>query len=64
MKILAYGVRDDEMPYLEEWQKQNPDVEVKAVPELITDETVEWAKGYDGLMFTNNFHTRTRSLKS
>ena len=56
MKILAYGVRDDEMPYLEEWQKQNPDVEVKAVPELITDETVEWAKGYDGVDVLSLIH--------
>ena len=49
MKILAYGVRDDEKPFLEECEKQNPDVEVKAVPELMTDETVEWAKGFDGV---------------
>ncbi|PZG13985.1 lactate dehydrogenase, partial [Spongiactinospora gelatinilytica] len=46
MKIIAYGIRDDEKPYLEEWVKDNK-IEVKAVSELLDSNTIEQAKGYD-----------------
>lgn len=47
MKIIAYGIRDDERPYVEEWSKEQG-IEVKAVKELLTDETVDQAEGFDG----------------
>ena len=47
MKIIAYGIRDDEQPYLEQWSKDQG-IEVKAVKELLDDKTVDLAKGYDG----------------
>lgn len=49
MKIIAYGIRDDEKPYLEEWVKDNK-IEVKAVSELLDSNTIEQAKGYDGVV--------------
>lgn len=47
VKIIAYGMRDDEMPYLEQWSKDN-NIEVKAVKELLDENTVDLANGYDG----------------
>lgn len=47
MKIIAYGIRDDEMPYLKQWSKDKG-IEVKAVAELLDESTVDQAKGYDG----------------
>ena len=47
MKIIAYGIRDDEKPYLDQWSKDKG-IEVKAVKELLDDSTVDQAKGYDG----------------
>lgn len=49
MKLIDYGVRDDERKYIEEWSKEN-DVEVKIVQELLTPETVELANGFDGIV--------------
>ena len=28
MKILAYGIREDEKPFVKEWEQENPEVEV------------------------------------
>jgi len=47
VKIIAYGIRDDERPYLDQWSKDQG-IEVKAVRELLDDSTVDLAKGYDG----------------
>ncbi|QBP17628.1 MULTISPECIES: D-2-hydroxyacid dehydrogenase [Lactobacillaceae] len=48
-KIIAYAVRQDEMPYFKKWVNNNPDVQVKLTPKLLTDETVKMAKGFDGV---------------
>lgn len=50
MKIIAYGIRDDEMPYVDEWKQAHSDVEVKVVQELLTMDTVDQCKGFDGLV--------------
>ncbi|WP_461240204.1 D-2-hydroxyacid dehydrogenase [Paucilactobacillus sp. N302-9] len=47
MKIIAYGIRDDERPYLDQWSKDQG-IEVKAVSELLDETTVQQAKGFDG----------------
>ncbi|SMS14120.1 D-2-hydroxyacid dehydrogenase [Levilactobacillus zymae] len=47
MKIIAYGIRDDERPYLEQWS-QAQGIDVKAVGDLLDETTVDLAKGYDG----------------
>lgn len=47
MKIIAYGIRDDEQPYLKQWSKDQG-IEVKAVGDLLDEKTVDLAKGYDG----------------
>lgn len=49
MKIIAYGIRDDEVPYLEEWVAKN-NVEVTAVSDLLDSDTIDQAKGYDGVV--------------
>lgn len=49
MKLIDYGVRDDEKPYIEEWSKKN-NIEVKIVPDLLNPETIEQANGFDGVV--------------
>ena len=48
MKILAYGVREDEKPFVKEWEQENPEVEVEITDKLLDEETVAMAKGFDG----------------
>ncbi|QBP17944.1 D-2-hydroxyacid dehydrogenase [Acetilactobacillus jinshanensis] len=48
-KIIAYGVRKDEMPYFKKWAEDNSDVQVKTEPKLLDDSTVSEAKGFDGV---------------
>ncbi|MEG0919237.1 MAG: D-2-hydroxyacid dehydrogenase [Anaerovoracaceae bacterium] len=48
MKIIAYHVQPYEDAAVEKWSKEHG-VEVKVVRDLITPETIELAKGYDGI---------------
>ncbi|AYF92487.1 D-2-hydroxyacid dehydrogenase [Apilactobacillus bombintestini] len=50
MKIIAYGIRNDEKPFLEEWKQNNPEVEVKVETKLLDSSTVDEAKGFDGVV--------------
>lgn len=50
MKIIAYGVRDDERPYFDEWQAANQQVEVKLVADLLDESTVDQANGFNGVV--------------
>ncbi|WP_129044844.1 D-2-hydroxyacid dehydrogenase [Companilactobacillus metriopterae] len=49
MKLIDYGVRDDERPYIEEWSKENQ-IEVKIISDLLTKDTIELANGFDGVV--------------
>lgn len=49
MKLIDFGVREDEKKYIQEWSKDN-DIEVTIVTELLTPDTVKMAKGYDGIV--------------
>lgn len=49
MKLIDFGVREDEKKYIQEWSKEN-DIEVTIVSDLLTPETVQMAKGYDGIV--------------
>ncbi|MHA8138478.1 D-2-hydroxyacid dehydrogenase [Lactobacillaceae bacterium Scapto_B20] len=58
MKIIAYGVRDDEMPFLKEWQSNNPAIEVQIERELLDEKSVVKAKGFDAVnAFQQNPYT-------
>ncbi|USS88402.1 D-2-hydroxyacid dehydrogenase [Fructilactobacillus hinvesii] len=48
MKMIAYGIRDDEAPYLKDWEAKHPDVEVKSEAKLLDETTVKEAEGFDG----------------
>ena len=50
MKIITYGIRKDEKPYVAKWQEEHPEVEVKIVEDLLLDETVNLAQGFDGVV--------------
>ncbi|WP_353948656.1 D-2-hydroxyacid dehydrogenase [Sporolactobacillus sp. Y61] len=49
MKILMLTVRDDEIPAIREWEKQNG-VQVDVSGEELTADTVSLVKGYDGVV--------------
>lgn len=49
-KILAYHVRDDEQPFIDEWVREHH-IQVDSVTEELHDDTVALAKGYDGVDF-------------
>lgn len=49
MKLIDFGVREDEKKYIQEWSSEN-NIEVTIVSDLLTPETVQLAKGYDGIV--------------
>ncbi|MBU3851085.1 MAG: D-2-hydroxyacid dehydrogenase [Candidatus Paralactobacillus gallistercoris] len=49
MKIIAYAIRDDELPYVKQWSQEN-NIEVKVVQDLLTMDNVDLCKGCDGLV--------------
>lgn len=49
MKIIMYGTKPIEKSYVEDWEKKTNN-EVKMVPDLLNDDTVDMAKGFDGVV--------------
>lgn len=49
MKFIAYDIREDEKPYATAWSKEHG-VEVTLVPDMLTKDSIEQAKGYDGVI--------------
>lgn len=47
-KILMFSVRNEEKPYIEEWQKKN-NVQVDTCEEILTIKNVDKLVGYDGV---------------
>ncbi|WP_268912787.1 D-2-hydroxyacid dehydrogenase [Lentilactobacillus sp. SPB1-3] len=48
MKLIAYNVRDDEIPFVKAWGEKN-NVEVSYSIDTLNAETVKQAQGYDGI---------------
>ncbi|MHC3377915.1 D-2-hydroxyacid dehydrogenase [Ligilactobacillus equi] len=48
MKVIMYGVSDDERRHVQAWQDQHQD-EIKLVTEPLTKETIALAAGFDGV---------------
>nr|WP_279384826.1 hypothetical protein [Lacticaseibacillus manihotivorans] len=48
MKIIAYGARVDEIDYLNQWG-QTSGHELTIRTELLTEDTIHLAQGYDGI---------------
>lgn len=49
MKIIMFGTKPIEKPYAEAWAKKTGN-KVKMVPDLLNDDTVDMAKGFDGVI--------------
>ncbi|MGW9856366.1 D-lactate dehydrogenase [Staphylococcus hominis] len=47
-KIKIMSVREEDIPYIEEWAEYN-NVDVDLTKEMLTEETIETVKGFDGL---------------
>ncbi len=50
MKIMAYGIRDDEKPFLDQWISENTNVTVDSTAELLDENTAKQAAGADGVV--------------
>lgn len=48
MKIIMYGVKDTEMPYIEDWKAKTGN-ELKIVNKALGDDNVNLAQGFDGV---------------
>ncbi|MFT8401858.1 MAG: D-2-hydroxyacid dehydrogenase [Lentilactobacillus diolivorans] len=48
-KILAYNILDYEKEFIPQWQAEHPEVQVDFNQVELHDDTVELAKGYDGI---------------
>ncbi|MBB1078617.1 D-2-hydroxyacid dehydrogenase [Limosilactobacillus sp. STM2_1] len=50
MKIYVYGVYNDEVPYIKEWQQEHPEVTVETTTKLLNEESVDLSKGSNGVV--------------
>lgn len=48
MKIIVYGARTDEIPFMQAWQAAHED-DLEIHTETLNEETVRWAEGFDGI---------------
>ena len=63
MKIFAYGIREDEKPSLENWEKANPSIEVGYTDQTLTPETAKLAEGANGVVTLQTTPYERESLK-
>lgn len=49
-KIFAYGIRQDEEPFLKKWAGQHPEVTLDYTDQLLTPATAKLAAGADGVV--------------
>lgn len=49
MKIIAYGIREDELPYVKEWENDNQ-IKIETVPDLLDEKTVQLAANHDAIV--------------
>ena len=62
-KIFAYAIREDEKPFLKEWEDAHKDVEVEYTDKLLTPETAALAKGADGVVVYQQLTTPLKLCK-
>lgn len=49
MRLIAFGVREDEKPYFKSWEKANQ-IEIKLISELLSNENLNLIDGFDGII--------------
>ncbi|MCP9313751.1 D-2-hydroxyacid dehydrogenase [Liquorilactobacillus satsumensis] len=62
MKIIAFGVRDDERPFFQQWAQNHSSVSLKLVKERLTSGTVNQAAGYEGVVIVYQQSPFTKDL--
>ena len=63
-KIFAYAIREDEKPFLKEWEDAHKDVEVEYTDKLLTPETAALAKGADGVVVYQQLDYTAETLQA
>jgi D-lactate dehydrogenase len=64
MKLFSFSIRDDEIPYVEEWKKAHPDVEVDYTQELLTAENAAKATGAENVVVYQQLDYTADALKA
>lgn len=62
-KIKIMSVRDEDIPYINEWAKQN-NVDVDLTKDMLTETTVDTVKGFDGLSLSQQHQFQKRFLRN
>lgn len=60
-KIVAYGVRDNEIPYFNELNQEH--YELKLIPELLSHDNIATAQGMDGVLLRANCVADAQNLR-
>ena len=60
-KIKIMSVRDEDIPYIEEWAEQN-NVEVELNKEILTEDNVDDVQGFDGLSLSQQISNIGRCI--
>lgn len=63
-RIFAYSIRKDEEPYVKEWAKKHPNIEVGYTDELLTPETAKYAKGANGVVVYQQLDYKADTLQA
>lgn len=50
--IFCFNTREDEIPYIKQWKKEHPNVEVNYTDKPVVPNTVDIAEGADGIVAT------------
>lgn len=64
MKLFSFSIRDDEIPYIEEWKAAHPDVDVDFSQELLTVDTAKLAAGAENIVVYQQLDYTPEVLKA
>ncbi|MFC6259542.1 D-2-hydroxyacid dehydrogenase [Levilactobacillus fujinensis] len=63
-RIFAFSIRKDEEPYVKEWAKSHPEIEVGYTDELLSPKTAKYAEGADGVVVYQQLSYTAETLQA
>lgn len=63
-RIFAFSIRKDEEPYVKEWAKAHPEIEVGYTDELLTEKTAKYAKDANGVVVYQQLSYTAETLQA
>lgn len=64
LKIFAYAIREDEKPFVAQWQEDHPEIEVQFTDQLLNEDTAKLAQGADGVVVFQQLEYTQKTLKA